>query len=65
MDGASSLHVVTGNGQLIGQLLAAEDESDLLDVDAFFFLQCLLDLQNGILRIKIELLLSTRQGLYH
>ena len=65
MDGAAGLHVVAGNGQLIGELLTAENETDLLNINTFLFLQGLLHLKNCVLRIEVELLLSSREGLDH
>ncbi len=53
MESAAGLEVVVGDFHLIGELLATEDQSDLLDLDTLLLLQCLLDLQDGVVGLEI------------
>ena len=65
MNSASSLHVIGANLKFILKLLATEDQSDLLDINAFFLLECLFDLKDGVLSVEVEALLTSCQGFDH
>lgn len=49
---------------LISELLAAEDELDLVYAYAFLLLQCELDLVDSITRLEGQVLLLSRESLY-
>lgn len=47
----------------VGHLLASENETNLIDLNALSFLQCILDLGNLGRGFKVERLLATSQSL--
>jgi hypothetical protein len=55
---ATSFKVVVADFHLIIQLLATKDESDLVNHDAFLLLKCLFDLEDGVVWVEVEALLS-------
>ena len=63
VDGAACLKVIVTDLHLVCQLLASEDESDLVNHDALLLLQCLFHLQNGVVGVEVKALLSSSQGL--
>ena len=54
VDRASRLHVVVGQRALVAHLLAAVDETDLLNLDALLLLQGLLHVPRGVVRLEVE-----------
>mmetsp|Transcript_16563 Transcript_16563/g.29038 ORF Transcript_16563/g.29038 Transcript_16563/m.29038 type:complete len:102 (-) Transcript_16563:62-367(-) len=54
----SSGNVIFLKCLLIAQLLSTEDKSNLVYLDAFLFLECLLDSKNSRLSFKVVLLLA-------
>ena len=64
MDCAAGLEVVVADLHLISELLASEDKSDLIDLDTFSLLECVLDVQDGVVQLKVEVLLLACQGLH-
>ena len=60
----SRLHVIMCNVLLVGKRLASVNQSNHWHVDALLLLQRLLDLQNGIGRLKVERLLHSCQSLH-
>ena len=63
MKSAAGLEVVVGDLHLVCELLATEDQTDLLDLDTFLLLEGLLDLQDRVVTLEIIRLLSTCEGL--
>jgi hypothetical protein len=63
VEGAASLQVVVGDLHLIGELLATEDQADLLDLDTLLLLKRLLDLHDRVVRLEVVRLLPSCQGL--
>lgn len=63
MDGATGLKVIVGYLHLISELLSTKDQSDLINHDTFLLLECLFNLQDGVISIEVETLLSTCEGL--
>lgn len=56
MDCASSFKVVVTDLHFISQLFTAEDQSHLVNHDTFFFLESLLHLEDGVVRVEVEAL---------
>lgn len=48
---------------VVRELFPRMDQFDLINLDAFFFLQSLLDSKDLVIRLKIKRLLASRQGL--
>jgi hypothetical protein len=63
VDCAAWFEVVVGDHHLIGQLLSSKDQSDLVDHDTFFLLEGLFNLQDSVVRVEVEALLSSCQSL--
>jgi len=65
VDGGAGSQVVVLDAHLVCQLLSSEDQSDHLYIDTFLLLKHLLDLQDSVRRLKVEILLGSRQSLPH
>ena len=63
-EGAAWFQVVVTDLHLVSELLASEDQSDLVDFDSFPLLECVLDVQDGVVQLEVEVLLLSCQGLY-
>jgi hypothetical protein len=61
MNRRSCRNVIGLERLVVGELLAGMNELDLIDLNAFLFLQRLLDGQNLIFGFKIESLLAARK----
>ena len=63
MKRAASFKIVIRDLHLVDQLLSTENESDLIDLNALFLLKRLLDLEDSVVALEIEALLSTSKSL--
>ena len=63
VDSGASLKVIIRDSHVVCQLFSSENESDLFNGDSFFFLECLFDLENGVVLFKVERLLSSDESL--
>ena len=63
VNGAARLNVVRLESLVIGELLATVNEPDLVNLDALFLLKLLLDVGNRVRLLKVESLLTAREGL--
>ena len=64
MDSAACLKVVVTDLHFVGELLASKDKSNLINHDTLFLLKGLLHLEDGVVGVKVEALLSACQSLY-
>ena len=58
------VEVIVAYFHLICELLPSEDQSDLGDLDTLTLLECGLHIEDGIVRLEVEGLLLSCQGLY-
>ena len=63
MNGVSCLHIVVCNRLLVTQLFSAIDETNHSDINSFFLLESLFDLQHSVGGLEVEGLLHTSQSL--
>lgn len=57
------LHIVIIQSAFVTHLLPTVDETDLFHLDSFLLLERLLHMSHGVVQLKIEVRLSSRQGL--
>ena len=64
MNSATCLKFVVRYLHVICKLLASENQSYLVNLNAFLLLQGLLNLKDGVLILKVKTLFLASQGLY-